>query len=258
MKINLEYFTRKYLENRPLFMTLIRPQEAMLFFENKNEVRKPILDFGCGDGFFAETIFGKKIINVGLDLINSRAEEAERNKIYKKVIYYDGKTIPYPDCYFNTVISNCVLEHIPNLDVALNEIHRVLKPGGIFMATVMTNQWEKYLFGSKILGKIYIDWLRKKQEHFNLLSNRKWKLKFEKSGFMIKKIEGYVSPKNAFYLDLFHYLSIPSLISYLFGAKWIVEPIKKFNRLFINKINHINQIDKKSMEFSALFFIIKK
>ena len=41
-------------------------------------------------------------------------------KIYKKISFYDGDTIPYPNNYFNTVVSNCVLEHIPNINFCTN------------------------------------------------------------------------------------------------------------------------------------------
>jgi len=257
MKKDIKYFIRKYIENRPLFMALIRPQEAMLFYQNKKTIKQPILDFGCGDGFFTETVFGKKSIDVGLDLINSRAEEAEKKGIYKKVAFYDGKTIPYPDNYFKTVISNCVLEHISDLDVVLKEVYRVLKPNGIFMTTVMTTNWEKHLFGSKILGKIYVNWLRKKQEHFSLLSEQKWNSKLGKCGFTIKKTEGYISPKNANYLDLFHYLSLPSLIIYKLFGKWSFNLFKPSKLIidFVEKNTCLNYSNKKS---SALFIILTK
>lgn len=257
MKKNRKYFIQKYIDHRPLFMALIRPQEAMLFSENINHVKKPVLDFGCGDGFFAKTVFGKKVIDVGLDLKNTRAKEAENNGIYKKVTYYDGRIIPYPNNYFNTVISNCVLEHIPNLDNTLKEIHRILKPSGTFVTTVMTDQWEKYLFGSRILGKIYVRWLRKKQKHFNLFSEKKWGLKFEKCGFGINKTKGYISPKNVFYLDLFHYLSIPSLIVYKLLGKWSLGlfTAPKFIFNFIKKNSNLKYVRKKS---SALFVVLTK
>ena len=239
-------------------MALIRPQEAILFYKNTKIIKQPVLDFGCGDGFFAETVFGKTIIDVGLDLANSRAIEAKKNRVYKKVTYYDGKTIPYPNNYFNTVISNCVLEHIPNLDKALEEIYRVLKPGGIFMTTVMTNEWEKHLFGSKILGKFYVDWLRKIQEHFNLLSEQDWKSKFEKNGFTINKIGGYVSPKNALYLDLFHYLSIPSLFFIKVFHRWTIPSTSSINRwLFLSTIRGQNKT-VNIKQASALFFYLQK
>ena len=123
-----------------MFHSFIRPQEAMLFQKYLRYIKPPVLDFGCGDGFFAETVFGKGKIDVGLDLLNSRANEAESKKIYKKISYYDGSTIPYPTHYFQTVISNCVLEHIIEINKSLNEIHRVLKPNGYFLTTVMTER----------------------------------------------------------------------------------------------------------------------
>jgi len=257
MKNNLDYFIRKYIENRPLFMALIRPQEAILFYKNTKIIEQHVLDFGCGDGFFAETVFGKKSIDVGLDLINSRAKEAEKNGIYKKIAYYDGKVIPYPNNYFNAIISNCVLEHILKLDVALKEIHRVLKPGGNFITTVMTDQWEKSLFGSKILGKVYVNWLRKKQEHFNLFSEKKWKSRFEKSGFTISKVEGYVSPKNALYLDLLHYFSLPSLISYKLFRKWSLNLLKP-SKLLINFVERNISLNYNNNKSAALFIILTK
>ena len=258
MKNNLDYFIRKYIENRPLFMALIRPQEAILFYKNTKIIEQPVLDFGCGDGFFAETVFGKKSIDVGLDLINSRAKEAEKNGIYKKIAYYDGKVIPYPNNYFNAIISNCVLEHILKLDVALKEIHRVLKPGGNFITTVMTDQWENNLFGSKIFGKKYINYMRKTQVHFNLFSNEKWQTYFKKTCFKINFIDGYLYKKSAFYLDLFHYLSICSFISYKLFNKWILFNIPLLNKMktkFIKKII----VDKNNLDkASALFYVLKK
>src|SRR3989339_1936064 len=119
---NKDYFIRKYLENRPMFLAIIRSQEAVLFQKHNYVIKGKVLDFGCGDGFFTEIVFGKGKIDVGLDLKNSRALRADENKTYKKVVYYDGKKIPFPDKYFSTVISNCVLEHIPNLKQSLSEI----------------------------------------------------------------------------------------------------------------------------------------
>jgi len=41
--------------------------------------------------------------------------------------------MPFEDASFQTVISNSVLEHIPDLDAVLLETARVLKPGGMFI-----------------------------------------------------------------------------------------------------------------------------
>jgi len=256
----VDYFIKKYLENRPMFMAIIRSQEAMLFQKYNYLINnKKILDFGCSDGFFTRTVFGKNRINVGLDLFNNkRVTEAKKEKIYKKITLYDGNTIPYPDNSFDMIISNCVLEHILDIKLSLTEIYRVLKPGGYLLTSVMTDQWENNLFGSKIFGKIYLRYMRKTQIHRNLLPDKQWQIYFKKAGFKIQSIDGYLYKKSSFYLDLFHYLSIGSLISYKLFGKWIL-----FSIPFLNKIK--TQLIKKTIidennpdKSSALFFVLKK
>ena len=125
-------FILQYQQHRPYFFSFIRPQEAHLFCTHQQYLKKPVLDFGCGDGFFAELVFGKKQIDIGIDVKDSRAAEAQRANVYKKVVFYDGITIPARDKSVGTVISNCVLEHLPDLDTNLREICRVLNPAVTF------------------------------------------------------------------------------------------------------------------------------
>ncbi|MFA6016738.1 MAG: class I SAM-dependent methyltransferase [Patescibacteria group bacterium] len=255
----IDYFVKKYLENRPMFMSIIRGQEAMLFQKYNTLIKGRILDFGCGEGFFAGLVFGKNKINVGLDLKNNkRIEEAIRKKVYKKISLYGGNTIPYPNNYFQTVVSNCVLEHIPNIDFSLTEIYRVLKPGGYFITSVMADQWENNLFGSKIFGKKYLEYMRKTQVHFNLFSNRKWQDSFKKVGFKIHAVDGYLYKKSAQYLDMLHYLSIGSLISYKLFNKWILFNIPFFNKVKTKYIKKTIIDEKNPNKSSAIFFVLKK
>jgi len=251
----IDYFIKKYLENRPLFHAFIRPQEASLFYENQRYIKSPILDFGCGDGFFSQIVFGKGKINIGLDLIKSRANEAEKENIYQKVVYYDEKTIPYPDDYFRTVISNCVLEHLPNLNYSLKEIHRVLKPGGYFLATVMTDRWEEHLLGSKIFGKFYKNFMRKIQQHHNLLTMKQWGNKFIKTGFKAIKSIGYFHQNLAQHNELFHYLSFPSFLSHKLFGRWVIFPKLNLSwKSYFKKIISSNNPDS----FAACFYLLWK
>ncbi|KKQ23850.1 MAG: hypothetical protein US40_C0010G0030 [Candidatus Roizmanbacteria bacterium GW2011_GWC2_37_13] len=253
---NKDYFIRKYLENRPMFLAIIRSQEAVLFQKHNYVIKGKVLDFGCGDGFFTEIVFGKGKIDVGLDLKNSRALRADENKTYKKVVYYDGKKIPFPDKYFSTVISNCVLEHIPNLKQSLSEIKRVLKPKGFFLTSVMTDRWEDYLFGKNIIGNKYLQIMRKRQEHYNLLSSKQWNSIFEKTGFKIIKTDDYMNKKQSQIMDLFHYLSLPSLISHKFTNKWVLFP-KWYKYLFMDKYIDNLLLERKIKEGSAQFYLLK-
>jgi SAM-dependent methyltransferase len=50
----------------------------------------------------------------------------------------DGTQLPFPDETFDRIVCSEVLEHIPDLDTAVSELHRVLKPGGTMAVTVPT------------------------------------------------------------------------------------------------------------------------
>ncbi len=58
----------------------------------------------------------------------------------------DAQAIPYADGAFNAVIANHMLYHVPNLPLALAEVRRVLKPGGMLITSTvgeraMTELW---------------------------------------------------------------------------------------------------------------------
>jgi len=254
----IDLFIKKYLAERPAFMSFIRPQEAYLFTRFKKYIKAPILDFGCGDGFFAKTTFGKGKIDVGLDLFdNPRIKEAIKEDVYKKITLYDGKKIPYQTNFFQTIISNCVLEHVKDLDYSLKEIRRVLNRGGFFLTTVMTDKWNQYLFGKKIFGQFYIDFMNKKQKHYNLLNLDSWQRLFKKKGFEIIKKLGYLSEKNSQLLDIFHYLSIPSLISYKLFNRWVIYP-RWYRFLKIENFIKNNLTYPPLSQSAAVFFLLKK
>ena len=45
----------------------------------------------------------------------------------------DAEALPYPDATFDLVVGHAVLHHIPDVELALREVLRVLKPGGRFV-----------------------------------------------------------------------------------------------------------------------------
>ncbi len=254
----LTKYIETYLQNRPLFFSLIRPQEAELFNQHAGRVEPPILDLGCGDGFFAGVVWGKGKIDVGLDLTNERTKKIENAGIYKKIRYFDGVRIPYPDNHFQTIVSNCVLEHVSDIEGLLKEANRVLKPNGFFLTTVMTEKWEEYLLGRQILGKKYVLWMRKKQVHLNVFSPKKWRKVFSTAGFISAKEIGYLSEKTARGIDIFHYLAAPQLISYKLFGKWVLFPqvlkIIKPENIFKRLITYPNNI----AEAAAVFYVLRK
>ncbi len=241
----MKQYLEVYLKSRPVFLSFLRAKEIDLYQNYLPLIQGPILDFGCGDGFFAKTAFGE--VGVGLDVDSEILAEAKKESVYQELILFEGKKIPFRDHYFQTVVSNCVLEHVSNLEGALREIHRVLKPGGYFLTTVMADNWEKYIFRKK--------WMRQKQKHHHLLSAENWQKVFKKAGFKIIKTHGYLDKTASHWLELLHYLSIDSLISYKLFHRW-----KMFPSFWLPKSKLIKIFGKEAPteKSAALFMIMEK
>lgn len=60
------------------------------------------------------------------------------------------KRIPYDDAFFDRVVVIHVLEHLPNLPAAISEVHRVMKPNGIFSAVLPCDPGLAYELARKI------------------------------------------------------------------------------------------------------------
>jgi ubiquinone/menaquinone biosynthesis C-methylase UbiE len=243
-----------YLKYRPGFYAYLRPQEAILFYNQINKMKGPILDFGSGDGFFASTIFSKNSIDVGLDVSSSRIGESPKTHIYKDLKIYDGVSIPFKKNTFRTIISNCVFEHIPHIEKSVQEMYRVQKKGGLLMTTVMCSSWNTNLLGGKIFGKGYVDWFNGFQQHNSLLSKKEWTALFKKCGYEVVESVDYLFERAAQKTELYHFLSVFSLLSYMLFKRWQLFPLAPKKKII--EIEKLIENDNKNP--SACFFVLRK
>jgi arsenite methyltransferase len=99
-----------------------------------------VLDLGSGAGndcFVAAAITGKTGEVVGLDFAGAmitKARENARKLGFEHIRFIKGdiEEMPLDDERFHVVLSNCVLNLVPDKAKAFREIFRVLKPGGHF------------------------------------------------------------------------------------------------------------------------------
>ncbi len=109
---------------------------------------RPILDLGCGDGLIAQVLFGDEApVEAGFDPWLTQVRKAPATGVYLRVQQALGDAMPYPSDAFGSVLSNSVLEHIPNLDPVLDEAARVLRPGGRVFFTVPSDAFRRLLSG---------------------------------------------------------------------------------------------------------------
>jgi arsenite methyltransferase len=99
-----------------------------------------VVDLGSGAGndvFVARALVGEKGNVIGVDFTPEMIAKAEKNKTklgYKNVQFRFGEieSIPLDDNTTNVVVSNCVLNLVPNKEKAFNEMFRIIKSGGHF------------------------------------------------------------------------------------------------------------------------------
>jgi SAM-dependent methyltransferase len=90
-----------------------------------------LLDFGCGSKPYRSLFTGVSEY-IGLDMENE-GHSHEKEMID---VYYDGKTIPFDNEYFDAVFSSEVFEHIFDIEPILAELHRILKKEGQILISV--------------------------------------------------------------------------------------------------------------------------
>ena len=99
-----------------------------------------VIDLGSGagnDAFIARTETGETGKVIGIDFTEAMITKARINaeKLnFNNVEFREGdiEKIPVPDDTADVIVSNCVLNLVPNKDTVFKEIYRVLKPGGHF------------------------------------------------------------------------------------------------------------------------------
>ncbi|MBS2098246.1 arsenite methyltransferase [Carboxylicivirga linearis] len=99
-----------------------------------------VLDLGSGAGndcFVARQLVGAEGKVTGIDFTDEMLEKAKANALklnYTNVKFVKGdiEDMPLPENEYDVVVSNCVLNLVPNKEKAFSEIFRVLKDGGHF------------------------------------------------------------------------------------------------------------------------------
>lgn len=94
------------------------------------------LDLGAAQGVCVAALRRAGFDAVGVEpwdeAIATSREVAARTGLELEIAEGTAASIPYPDDSFDVVNAQSVMEHVPDVDEALREIHRVLKPGGGF------------------------------------------------------------------------------------------------------------------------------
>jgi SAM-dependent methyltransferase len=217
------------IRDLPYFRALLRAVEAQ-FYQQIN-LPTPTLDIGCGEGHFASITFDRKI-ELGLDPSHQSLHESAGRHAYHLLTEADGGKMPYPSGFFESAFSNSVLEHIPSIEMVLDETARVLKPGSLFVFCVPNHNFNESLSIAQMLDKLHLNALANLYRNFfshiarhrHLDDPEVWKNRLESAGFVVEKWWHYFPPKALAVLEWGHYLGLPSLIIRKLTGRWILIP----------------------------------
>jgi len=124
-------------------------------FANTRGLR--VLEIGCGLGTDGAQFAKAGADYTGVDLTNAAIELARKRfqlfGLTGKFQVADAENLDFPDESFDVVYSHGVLHHTPDIDAAVQEIRRVLKPGGRAIVMLYHRGSYNYRIGIRVLRR---------------------------------------------------------------------------------------------------------
>jgi SAM-dependent methyltransferase len=111
------------------FNYIVRKRLLEAIADMAPELKGKLIDFGCGSKPYQSLFSVDEYIGVDYDNPGHSHENESVD------VYYDGKTLPFPDEFLDSVFSSEVFEHVFNLQDIIKELNRVIKVGGHILIT---------------------------------------------------------------------------------------------------------------------------
>jgi SAM-dependent methyltransferase len=219
----------RHLRDLPAFRALLRAVEAHFYIDLP--LTRPVLDLGCGDGHFASVTFDGPL-SAGFDPWWAPLIEARERGVYRVLSQATGARMPYRDGYFATVVSNSVLEHIPDLHPVLVETARVLRPDGVLYFCVPGPSFLSFLsvgrvldgVGLRPLGETYRRLFNRISRHYHCDGAAVWERRLRAAGLQVLRWWPYFTRRALATLEWGHYLGLPSLACKKLTGRWVLWP----------------------------------
>jgi ubiquinone/menaquinone biosynthesis C-methylase UbiE len=95
------------------------------------------LEIGAGTGYFTLNLMQAGVVrratatDISPRMLHVLSRNAWRLALSVRALRAEAEALPFPDGSFDIVYGHAVLHHVPDLDRAFAELHRVLRPGGV-------------------------------------------------------------------------------------------------------------------------------
>jgi SAM-dependent methyltransferase len=124
------------IQVKDYFEACTAPENRFILRQLGDVQGKYLLDLGCGAGensvYFATKGANCVAADYSPGMVEVALKLANNNGVAVKGRVINAMAIAFPDNTFDIVYASNLLHHIPYPEIAIQEAHRVLKPGGIF------------------------------------------------------------------------------------------------------------------------------
>ncbi|MBI5888355.1 MAG: class I SAM-dependent methyltransferase [Deltaproteobacteria bacterium] len=146
------------------------------------------LDEGCGTGIYTIELARRGAVSTGVDsskeMLDLAGAKARKEGLTVEFVSADALMLPFPDGCFDMVLSAGMLCFIREREKALQEMRRVLKPGGKLIVGVL-NKWSPWAAFRRIKGlfknTIY--------NRVDFISPPELELSLVRAGFHVKELK---------------------------------------------------------------------
>jgi len=168
---------KKFWNENPVGSNFIDYTEGKEFYEKYDEFRyrteshillelddidfrgKKVLEIGLGQGADSMQIIKRGAIYYGIDITEESVRRVKKrfklyNIPYQEVLVANAESIPFDSDFFDIVYSHGVIHHSENIVKIVNEIHRVLKKGGIAVVMLYHKNSFDYYMSISIFRRI--------------------------------------------------------------------------------------------------------
>jgi SAM-dependent methyltransferase len=157
---------------------------------------------------------------VGVDHSATQLAKARHTNRYHRCCQADARDLPFGNGEFRSVLSVSVLEHVPQPEAVLAEVHRVLRPGGRFVATVVLADLHEHLLFPRLFSRLRLPLLgrlyRRAHDalfgHRTLLPKEEWERLLGEAGFQVLVSKKVVSPSLTRWWDCLLLTAWPYLL----------------------------------------------
>jgi SAM-dependent methyltransferase len=185
----------------------IREVNRLIAFATLASTRGPVLDVGCGDGFWWTVRHDKREV-YGVDISTTELAQA-RTRIRAELCDVSRAT-PFPATRFGEIIGNCSLEHIPDIDAALAHLRAAAAPDARLLMFVPTPRWafqgrtqSALLARAPRVAMSLAGALNGFFQHWHLYDRKVWARLLAQNGWRVLASYGLGSPRSEFLFRLF-------------------------------------------------------